>query len=255
MKKRVYRSEIEFAKEATRAIVFLLVIVFVIATVMLIISGTLANIISFPVKSTNKENLCERACNLDTNNANINKYFNYVKITGKNVFDDLEYSNKEKVIASKLEYRSKYRIASNIYLKDINSHVSDDDVKEAFEIIFGKDSYIKQNILPVLETERSNTNKSAEVVIPYEKITSAKRKKNKLDIYSAVLYFNSSNKSICIDRLCTNIITTLKNDYSYGDEYFNLYILYHAEELSNYTYHFEMDESGFYYYLGYDKTN
>ena len=55
--------------------------------------------------------------------------------------------------------------------------------------------------------------------------------------------------------MCNDTVETVKSGSEYSDEYFDLYVEHNKDKLYQYTYHFEMDDAGFYRYVGYERTN
>ena len=119
---------------------------------MLVISGTVANILPFSKKDSSTKYV-NKEIEIDTDNVNIDRLFNNVKVTSKNLFNDSNYSNKEKIIVKDLNTISKYRIASNIYLKELKFknglyYVDEKFVKDAYELLFGDGTYFREDQIP-----------------------------------------------------------------------------------------------------------
>ena len=168
----------------------------------------------------------------------------------------------------------KFSLASNLYLEKVKErysynvyiYVNESDVKEAYESLFGNGTYERQDRIPYHSNDYLIYNSSDQIyfiehepiptsstLVSYEKILSAKKSDDLLYITSGVVYYETVNKVFCKDYKCTEVIETVQNEPSYPD-YYKLYVDYHKDDLYQYTYQFQLNESGFYRYVGYERT-
>ena len=287
MKKRVTKSEIELAKKSSRILFLisfmLLVLLFLGFGLLYAMDVDLTSYIKVPKKvvkeekkqATTKEIILENtpmAVEVDIKDGNIKKFFNTVKITNPGICVDGGYVDKEKVAVRELSTKCKFSIASMIYQNDVQKmldgklYVKEDTVKDVYEGLFGLDSYERQESIPCLYktnfifggdyyfTEKVTAEEGSSL-IPYEKLIKAYRQDNHLDITSVVFYYEKVMGLFCKDHLCDNIVEEVKAGNDYGEEYLSLYAEHNKDKLYQYTYHFEMDDAGFYRYVGYERTN
>ena len=99
------------------------------------------------------------------------------------------------------------------------------------------------------------TDETGSSMTSYEKLLKAYRKENSLDITSSVVYHERVLGLLCKDSRCENVIEHLQTGVEYNEAYLSLYVDHNKDHLYQYTYHFKMDEAGFYRYIGYDRTN
>ncbi|MBP5679239.1 MAG: hypothetical protein J6X28_05410 [Bacilli bacterium] len=282
MKKRVNQSEIELAKKSSR---ILFLISFILLVLLFVGFGFLyaldINVVSFvhePTKPVKKvevvSDIIEEPSKkepLNIENRNIQKLFSYVKVTNPYLCEEEGYASLDQIQMKKASDSCKYSIASMIYQDKVQSYegkwiLLEEDVENAYEELFGVDTYTTQEMIPCFYHTNFLYNGSyyfTESITPeegssltsYEKVISAEREKNQLDITSAVIYHERVLSLFCKDPNCEEVISHVKKESEYNEEYLSLYVDYHQEHLNHITYHFEMDESGFYHYLGYTRTN
>lgn len=285
MKKRVADTEMEMARSSSKTIfvitIFLLLsmicglIAFVLYDKGLIVldnsdikskDNVLVN------KKNNKDDTKDKDSyiELKTDDTNINKLFNIVKITN-NTCDG--YDTKSSVEVINMSDKCKFSLASHAYLDSLKialngvQYVYESDVKDAYESLFGYNTYKTLETIPYVSGLSLNYNApykyyfyegdSSEVGTPitkYEKIISARRSDDTLLITSAVLYYESINSVLCKDSLCGSVLDKMTNEPSYPD-YYSLYVDHNKDKLNQYTFKFKMDEAGFYNYLGFERTN
>lgn len=290
MKKRVAKSEIEIARKSSRALFVLsfiiLVFLFLGFGVLYFLDFDISKYVHFKVPiSTKKEvrvKVATDECTTDTSSSdaievdihdsNIQSFYQTVKITNDDVCIDGGYREKKSVSVTDLSDKCKFSIASKIYEKDVKQgldgklSVKEEDVKKAYEGLYGMGTYKQQDSIPCLYKTNfiyhgdyyfteSVAAEEGTSLVSYEKIISAVRKEDHLDITSVVMYYERALSLFCKDSRCEKTIEAVKNDVEYGEEFLDLYIDYHQRELYQYTYHFEMDLAGFYRYVGYDRTN
>ena len=289
MKKRINHSEIESAKKSSR---FLFLISFTLLLLLFVCFGFMyamdVDILSFITvpeaqvasgnKVSKKDNVKEEEAGssslieLDIRDSNIQKYYQYVRITGAAVCDEGGYVDREEVLASKMTDKCKFSLASNIYQNYVQNgldgtlYVKEAIVKEAYETLFGADSYHSQESIPCLPNTtfihngdyyftNKIGNEEDSSLSSYEKIVKATRNENSLDITSVVLYYEKVQAVFCKDKNCEQVLENVKSGSEFGDEFFDLYLDHYKDKLYQYTYHFEMDDTGFYRYVGYERTN
>lgn len=291
MKRRVNNSEIELAKKSSK---ILFLISFLLLIMLFAGFGILyylkVDVLSYLPSSKPKEvigvqqeevrkNDTKKATKemvtipLDKDDANIQKLFKIVKVTNKLSCEEDGYGVKDRVVVNGLTTKCKFSLASMVYKDSVKQslegklYVKEEDVKAAYNNLFGADTYVKQESIPCLYktnfmyngdyyfTEKV-TPEEASSMTSYEKIISASREGERLDITTAVLYYESVLAVFCYDSRCDHVIENLKKGVEYGEEYLSLYVDYNESKLYQYTYHFEMDTAGFYRFIGYDrKTN
>ena len=287
MKKRLNSSEIEQARKSSRIIFLitfiLLVFLFAGFGLLYVMDVDVVKFVKTPQKKVeevgkkitkdviNKEE-STIAFEVDVNDGNVQKFFNAVKITDSDICFDGGYKEQEHVLVGSLSTKCKFSIASNIYEKDVQKaldgklYVKETDVKSAYEELFGNGTYQRQDSIPCLYkstfmfhddyyfTEKVASEEGGSLT-SYEKVLFALREGDKLDITSSVLYYEHVLNLFCRDSRCESVIEELKTGSDYNEDYLSLYVDHNKDELYQYTYHFEMDKTGFYRYIGYDRTN
>lgn len=274
MKKRVKDSEIEAAKRKN-----IIIFIFTVLMLIVVLCGIIffvcyeRGLIKFSLKDSKEtesfigQNSNELSINKD--NLDVLKLFDVVKISD-NYCDG--YNLKKKLNVSKMNSKCKFDLASNIYKKsavfnnDGILYVSEDDVRYAYEYLYGYNTYEVQEQIPYnnsyllynSETRNyflnSETNEIGTSLISYEKIVDILKKKNYLYITSSVVYYDKANKVLCRDYNCDSVIRGLNNEPNYPD-YYDLYIDHNYSNLYKYEYKFKMDKNGFYKYVGFERTN
>ena len=284
MKKRINDSEIEKAKSSTRVMAIIISSCILLLIILAAYIGYLYEkgeifktddgkyIIN--EKITDKKIIKNKATKIDTNNTNVVELWNYVKVS-TNPCKDGSYTDKEKVKVTKLNDTCKYSLASNIYNKYVTydsdeniTSVKENIVKNSYETLFEVGNYSRQDTIPYtnmddlmynVDNKYYFKNGKAEVqdnsLRIYESIISVVKEDKNLYITSDALYYEKVNKYICKDINCEVVVQELSKDKDYNDEYFELYLDSKKEKLSKYTYHFKLNDAGFYKYIGYEKTN
>lgn len=277
IKKRVIESDIEKSKKSSKKASFITILVLLIIIIFLVLFLLYDYEIIFPENEKNTASETtpkrheEKDIKLDINNPNIINLFSNVH---DNINQDLVYSNKE-MTSSKMNDDYKLNLAYNIYQKNIvddttKISISESDVKSAYELIFGANTYKhidairdKCNTLNYNSLTKSFENTSPSTCnikkdnTIHEKIISSVKKKNKeLIITSAVVYnveTDNSTSNLCQDIECNKILTENNGDYT-RDKHFNDYIDANKDILQQISYKYELDEDGFYYYVGYSRS-
>ena len=289
MKKRVRDNEIQKARNSSRILFLMLfgffILLFVGFGVMVAMDVDILSLIAVPKEKisitkpisqdkNNEEDGKEESSilEIDPQNSNIQKYFQYVKVTGENVCEDGSYSNKSRVLVGQLSEKCKFSLASNLYRNFIHQglegrlYIMEKDVKEAYETLYGDSTYKSQESIPVLYKTQFLHNGDyyfTDTVAPeedwsltsYEKVIKATKDGDMLDITSAVVYYETVLAILCKDNNCENILEPVQAGTEFGDAFFRLYVDHYQDKLYQYIYHFELDNSGFYRYVGYDRTN
>jgi len=283
MKKRVNNSEIELARKSSKVLFLisfiLLILLFFGFGILYFMDVDLKTYFQLP-KKVEKEIVVESdiiaddsdVVEVNIQDSNIQRLFKYVKVTNEGICEDGGYTNKDKAYVKDMSEKCKFSLASNIYREKVQQgldgklFVLESDVKDAYEYLFGAGTYEVQDSIPCLYKTNfmyggsyyfteSVASLDGSSMSSYEKIISATRNKEKLDITSAVLYYEHVLSLFCKDINCENIVEKAKPGVEYGDEYFDLYVEHNQKSLHHYVYHFEMDNNGFYHYVGYDRTN
>lgn len=149
-----------------------------------------------------------------------------------------------------------------------NSFVDAEKVKYAYESIFGEDTFtIGQDVQCVCNGKGkliyNADNKTyrmgptgcggATMMFVNDKVINAEKNSNTLRITVAVAFYNTENGNIykTYDDLInkTNEIGKIA-DYNSIDEY----VSKNSDKLQQYTYTFELSKSGFYKYIGFERT-
>ena len=197
--------------------------------------------------------------------------------------DDFDYSGKK---VSDFSDREKGLFAFTYYYnKGLNTGneftVSENDVKYAYDSIFGAGSYKSgQDILGVCDGKLKFTYNGdrhnyvsgspacggTSTVALYEKIVNIQRSSSELKITTAIAVYNMETSSIyksVADMKNSNAIDTIENiigeeytnsvSYSSDDKIYD-YIKNNSDSLQQYTYTFEVDTNGFYKYIGFERT-
>jgi len=258
-------------------IVFILFIVLGIGTYILYDKG-----IIFP----DEKAVEEKKLKDDTNDKKIDKkeQLKEVEVDSEieNLFNLVHYGTNSEIYTNKkmnvadMSEEYKFTLAHNIYGKDIvknetlvdgiAKYVSEDSVKNAYETIFGKDTYHSQEEISggcgnlyydAIHARYISATPDGcggtSVFWTKEKILSAKKSKDTLKIVSAVVHYSGATNSICKDFDCNQVIDTYYADDSDTYQYLEDYIGTHQDKLQEYTYTFHIEDSG-YRYEGFERT-
>lgn len=279
MKNKI-KKRVDDNKKNISGLVFLWTIFFI----LLIAAGTLYltkdSLIDFFIKDKvvdktgmiNDKN--EEMVNVDIDSPNVKQLFNMVHKHFVAV-DNTIYKNK-KLDVSEMEDFYKFSLASNLYSGEAirNDHASENEitaylnenvVKQYYELIFGKGTYKAIDTIPYSCTDMSydtvsrryvTTNQVCGSISPfsaYEKIIDAKKDNEYLYITGAVVFSESYTGSLCKDYECKNVIDNYPSNI-FDEEYFHNYIDKNLDKLQQYTYKFKLDDDGFYYYQGFERT-
>ena len=284
MKKRINDSEIEKAKSSTRVMgVIISICIFLLILLAAYIGYLYEKGEIFKTddgkyiineKISDKKIIKNKSIKIDITNTNIVELWNNVRIS-TNPCADGSYTDKKSIKVDKLTNTCRYSLANNIYKKfvvyekDENiTYVKENQVKNAYETLYEVGTYEKQDTIPYtnmtdlmynvdnkyyfINGKEEESDSSLKI---YESIISVVKEDNNLYITSDALYFEQGSKYICKDINCEKVLTELSKDKDYNDEYFDLYLESKKDKLSKYTYHFKLNNAGFYKYIGYERTN
>ena len=284
MKKRINDSEIESAKKSTKVMNIIISICILLLILLAAYIGYLYEqgeifktedgkyVIN--EKITDSKIIKTKTKTLDINNTNALELWNYVKVS-TNPCTDGSYTDKKSIKVDKLTDYCRYALANNDYKKFVTydeenmiTYVKEDIVKNAYETLFEVGTYKRQDIIPYTNMNDLMYNvdnkyyfingaakESDDSLKIYENVVSIVKENNDLYIISNALYYEKINGYVCKDINCEKVLSELSKDKEYNDEYFDLYLESKKDKLSKYTYHFRLDNAGFYKYLGYERTN
>ncbi len=224
--------------------------------------------------SSKVEDVKDGYTSVDIDSPSIKNLFNLVHRDFLAV-DEVLYGNK-KLNVSEMEDYYKFGLASNLYTgeavrnnyaleNEITAYIDENVVKDKYEIIFGKGTYKKIDLIPYSCTDMHydtvniryvTTNQACGVESPFnahEKIIKSMKKDKELLIVGAVVFSESYTGSLCSDYECKNIIDNYSSRVT-NKEYFYDYIDDNLDKLQQYTYKFKLNDDGFYYYQGFERT-
>lgn len=224
-----------------------------------------------PVEQKEKKEVIK----LDTNNDNIKALITQVHNPGEKIDSVIYEKGGSKVKDMSEEY--KFAIATNtkdisiteiIPVDDTNNtgYIAEEDVKEAYERLFGPRTYHEINTFKYgcVDMSYDSTNKryvttsqgcgiAMTPVEVYEEIMSATKENNKLTVITAVAFFDSSVGKLYRDSALTEQ-TSLTTNPNLTEEEIREYIPRNKDSLTQYTYTFYIGTDGFYYYQGVERT-
>ena len=216
----------------------------------------------------------EKMIKVDVDSPNIQHLFSLVHKDFVSV-DGVIYKNK-KLDVSEMEDFYKFALASNLYsgeairnnnagINEITAYLDEEIVKDKFEIIFGKGTYKQLDTIPYSCTDMQydtvhrryvTTNQVCGSISPfssYEKIIDAKKDDEHLYITGAVVFAEGFTGSLCKDDVCEVRIDSYPSNIT-DKAYFYDYIDKNKDKLMHYTYKFKLENDGFYYYQGFERT-
>lgn len=216
----------------------------------------------------------ENAVKVDINSPNIQQLFKLVHQDFIAV-DSVVYKNK-KLNVSEMDEFYKFSLASNLYsgeavrnnnagLNEITAYLDEEVVKHNYEVLFGKDTYKRLDKIPytctdmffdTVHTRYVTTNQACGSISPfssYEKVVNAEKNDEYLYITGAVVFAEGFTGSLCKDYGCENVIDSYPSNTT-DEVYFYDYIDKNKDKLMQYTYKFKLDDDGFYYYQGLERT-
>lgn len=284
MKKRRKDSEIEKAKKKSSTGLFVIILLFLMLLLTFCFVFFLYDkgMIYLKNGSKKQQNTEEKTKNkkvvipknvidVDKDDVHVLQLFRNVAVTSNQCSG---YHLQDSVSVTNMSVECKFGLASHLYLEKIKEryaysvyiYVNEDDVKEAYESIFGNGTYKQQDKIPYhsndyliynasdrvyfIEYEPASTSST---IISYEKILSVKKSEDMLYITSGVVYYETVNMVFCKDSKCNEVIENVQNEPSYPD-YYKLYVDYHKDDLYQYIYQFKMNDFGFYQYVGFERA-
>ena len=219
------------------------------------------------------EEKVEEKTKLDIDGSMVKRLFGYVHRPYYLGYDENVFESEKKLV-SEFSDIEKSALAANVYeLKSFNLNNSDGTisktvdeqvVKEAFEEIFGKDSYKKMDTIfsACSPYKYNSTNKNyssvnepcggaAEFVV-YEKIIHAYRYDDRIEITTKYLFNDQANEK-CYKEYDKKTVLDNIDSMSTAEE-FDKYIEKNVDKLSQYTYTFKLADDGNYYYYGFERN-
>lgn len=216
----------------------------------------------------------EKMVKVDVDSPNVKHLFNLVHQDFVAV-DSVIYKNKKLTVAEMDDFY-KFSLASNLYSgvairnnyaeeNQITAYLDEETVKDYYEVVFGKGTYKQMEKIPYSCTDMYydtvhrryvTTNQVCGSVSPfsaYEKIVDAKKDDEHLYITGAVVFAEGFTGSLCKDEGCENVIDNYPSNTT-DKNFFYEYIDENKDKLMNYTYTFKLNDDGFYYYQGFERT-
>ncbi len=216
----------------------------------------------------------EKMIDVDIDSPNVKHLFNLVHKDFVSV-DGVIYKNK-KLTVNEMDDFYKFSLASNLYSgvavrnnyaqeNQITAYLDEEVVKDYYEVLFGKGTYKQVEKIPYNCTDMYydtvhrryvTTNQVCGSISPfssYEKIIDAKKDDEHLYITGAVVFAEGFTGSLCKDDVCENVIDNYPSNTT-DENYFYEYIDKNKDKLMNYTYTFKLNDDGFYYYQGFERT-
>lgn len=191
--------------------------------------------------------------------------------------DQMVFNNK-KLTFEDMDDDYRFRLASRYFPKvHVDSenesirYLTEDEVKAAFEKVFGPKTYKKVNkfatICPIYEYNEGNSRYQytseggcggAAGMWEVEEILTATKYDNRIEIVSGVVYYRGNNGEDAVykdyNRKTKLIDVMTGNDTDTRDTKIKEYLLSHRDDIEQYTYTYELNDDGFYYYKGVERT-
>jgi len=285
IKKRVIESEIEEAKSSNKKKIFIMIIVLLLIIILGLVLFLLYDYkIIFPPEEevtvtsddtakTKTKRHEDKYVSLSVDNSNIVNLYNNVHDNVTIGGDEYLY-NTEKATVSDMSEDYKFRLAYNVYKKDIvyltneenTRELSESNLKSAYEMLFGTITYTRPDTVMDSCIKLSYDSLSKKYISDlngcvtdanyeiYDKIIEVKKNSKELLITGAVVFNYGDTNNICKDINCNEILTQNDGDYT-REKHFKDYIEANKENLQQYTFSFTLGDDGFYYYTGFERTN
>ena len=275
IKKRVKDSEIEVAKSSNKKLFIITIIILLLIIVGLVLFLLYDYKIIFPPKDTtpvvdnNKKKITttrheDKYVDVDVDSPRIINLYNSV-YSGN--IDSYLFDSK-KVDVSDMSEDYKFQVAFNTYVKDITylptAYVSEKKKKNAYENVFGKDTYkrpeklsdgcndmVFDNLSKAFISEQTGCGTTTSFG-SNSKIISVKKNSSEL-LITAAYVFNYMDK-LYKDPNGNEELTENDGEYTTVRHY-NSYIEENKDKLMQYTFKFNLADDGFYYYSGFERTN
>lgn len=273
-------NEINQGKEKKK-INFGIILIFIFEAVILIAilltTGTIRlnnfNPITDNDKNEAKHEEKSKAVDLDIQNGKVVSLFNNVHYN-YGLGPDQYVFNNSKFSVDDMDENYKFGLASNLlkkeqYYQEVRK-IAEEDIKEAYENIFGPKTYksVEKFNLGCGDYVYDATTKNyvnsasgcggATSFIEAEAIIGAKKYDDRIEIVSAVAYLENNviyrdyNKTNKIKDITANdFANTVENPIK---EQYEKYVRENSKYLEQYTYTFKLNEDGFYYYTGVERT-
>lgn len=267
----------------------ILLIILIVLIVLLLIGLIGYKIISNNPKKNNLENEKNNIINEEKNNIingekkNVEDSFVNLDIEDDSLLDmfeavhykkwlipDEQIFNNQKLTVEDMDESYKLGLASNLFLqyeqKDSTGYgtIKENDVRLAYEKIFGPNTYKRVDQIdlncPVYkfnpDTNSYEGNTNCEKIPTYysrEVVTAIKKYNDRMEFISVVV-FEDMNYNLYRDFDRTQYIKTLTYEESSNVDSKEIYIRQIQDSLQEYKYTFLLNEDGFYYYSGVERT-
>lgn len=276
---------VEPKKKGKGLIIFVLILIIIILCLTLYILGD-KGVINVPfitkeeTTTESKDKVKEekaKVVDLDVEDANVVELFNNAHY-GAGIGPDEKIFNNSKLTLVDMDENYKLGLAANLFklyeITDPNTgvvSVSLDAVKNAYEKIFGPNTFTNMTTInlgcPIYkynsktkEYETTDGCGGTTGMMVQEKIISAKKYSDKIEITSAAVYYGEVhtlyrdfNKKTTLKTLTESEALNEVGNTVY-DRVIIPYIEKNKDDLEQYTYTFELNEDGFYYYTGVERT-
>ena len=282
-------KEVEKVKKKGKgAIIFIIILLLIIMCLVgfILIDKKIVKVpfdLPFTSNSTEpKEDnvIAEQVVDLSVNDANVVELFNnaHYRVNSAGTIDQFVFNNS-KLTLEDMDEKYKFGLAANIFLEKASlsnpsitgysSEIREEDVKLAYERVFGPDTYRRVEKIdlncPVYTLDyNTNTYKAnsgcggTTAFTVYEKIISAKKFSSRIEITSAAV-FHQLGGLLYKDYNQKELLKELTNEeqanaFTFYDNVIIPFINENKDNLQQYTYTFTLNEDGFYYYTGVEKT-
>lgn len=256
--------------------IFLLIIILVLIGYILVDK----NIIEIPGTTATNNNTEEKEetpeiVEIDVNNANVRALFDQVHSPDVG-FDTFIFQNGGGTVEDMTE-EYKFSIATNTnavqittvnpeeYNEEVYGYVMEEDVKDAYERLFGPNTYhsIESFTLGCMPMSYDSANGryvattygcgGKTMIDLYEEIISIQKEEGTLSVTTAVGFLDTNTGKLYKDMDLT-VETPFTANTNYTEEEIRNYINSYKDNLTQYTYTFEYGNDGFYYYTGVERT-
>ena len=260
-------------------------LVFIVVVLLLLIGGLYyyifvydketSAIVNNEEKNESKE---EIKIDLGVDNAHVKEMFSYVH-SNYYIGVDKEVYEYEKKSVSEMSDLQKTSLASNIYRKDViqigvdSLYIEEENVKIAYELVFGEGSYTQMSSIAydcgTMSYDDSNQRYvlnsigcgGASSIAVHDEVVEAIKYNDRIEIIAASVATKNMDgnfyKSHTSDEVVGNYTTTantVETHQVYQNE-ITAFIKNNKDKLQQYTYTFKIDDKGFYYYTGFERTN
>lgn len=212
---------------------------------------------------------------IDVDDANVKALIRQVHNPAEQ-FDTFIYQNGGGMVEDMTE-EYKFAIATNtkdVQLTPISpadsegnvGYVDEEDIKEAYERLFGSGTYRNINSFTLGCASMSYDSVNSRYVTSvdgcgvaispvnvYEEIINAQKENDMLTVVTAVAFYDSSTGKLYKDVDLTDEVSFTTSTSS-TEEDIRGYVNSYQDSLTQYTYTFQMGNDGFYYYAGVERT-